>query len=101
MSVIEGAVGVDVPIHAAYNQRTHFESALGFEDGARVDVVGVWQDGTERRAEDFRLVSYPTTPGCAAAYYPEANVLVPLDSVADTSNSPTSKGIVVRLESRG
>jgi hypothetical protein len=43
-------------------------------------------------------VSYPTTPGSAAAYYPETNVLVPLDSVADISNTPTSKGIIVRLE---
>uniref|UniRef100_A0AAU3GSS8 FdhF/YdeP family oxidoreductase n=1 Tax=Streptomyces sp. NBC_01401 TaxID=2903854 RepID=A0AAU3GSS8_9ACTN len=74
--------------------------ALGLDDGARVDVVGVWGDGIERRAEDFRLVSYSTPPGCAAAYYPEANVLVPLDSVADQSNTPTSKGIVVRLEPR-
>ncbi|MFI7382897.1 FdhF/YdeP family oxidoreductase [Streptomyces sp. NPDC049813] len=74
--------------------------SLGFEDGQRVDVVSVWRDGTERRADDFRLVSYSTPPGCAAAYYPEANVLVPLDSVADGSNTPTSKGIVVRLEAR-
>lgn len=74
--------------------------ALGLEDGSQVDVVSVWEDGTERRAEDFRLVSYPTTAGCAAAYYPEANVLVPLDSVAATSNTPTYKGIVVRLEPR-
>jgi hypothetical protein len=36
--------------------------------------------------------------GCAAAYYPETNVLVPLDSVADVSNTPTSKSVVVRLE---
>ena len=42
--------------------------------------------------------SYPTTPGCAAAYYPEANVLVPTNSVADESGTPTSKGVVVRLE---
>ncbi|WP_409061985.1 FdhF/YdeP family oxidoreductase [Streptomyces sp. SYP-A7185] len=74
--------------------------ALGLKDGARVDVVGVWRDGTERRAKDFRLVSYSTPQGCAAAYYPETNVLVPLDSVADESNTPTSKGILVRLEPR-
>ncbi|MFD8488558.1 FdhF/YdeP family oxidoreductase [Streptomyces sp. NPDC059712] len=43
---------------------------------------------------------YPTSRGCAAAYYPETQVLVPLDSVADISNQPTSKGLVVRLESR-
>jgi molybdopterin-dependent oxidoreductase alpha subunit len=72
--------------------------ALGLADGDRVDLVSIWRDGTERRAEDFRLVAYPTTPGCAAAYYPETNVLVPLDSVADISNTPTSKGITVRLD---
>jgi len=38
--------------------------------------------------------------GTCAAYFPEANVLVPLDSTADISGTPTSKSIVVRLEPR-
>jgi hypothetical protein len=46
------------------------------------------------------VVSYPTAKGCAAAYFPEANALVPLDSTAETSNTPTSKSIVVRLAAR-
>ncbi|WP_282791670.1 FdhF/YdeP family oxidoreductase [Streptomyces sp. CC224B] len=71
---------------------------LGLAQGDRVDLVSVWEDGTERRAENFEVVSYPAAKGSAAAYYPETNVLVPLDSVADISNQPTSKGIVVRLE---
>ncbi|MDX3078170.1 FdhF/YdeP family oxidoreductase [Streptomyces sp. MI02-7b] len=75
--------------------------ALGLADRDRVDLVSVWHDGVERRARDFRVVPYPTTPGSAAAYYPETNVLVPLDSVADISNTPTSKGVVVRLEPSG
>ena len=54
----------------------------------------------ERRAEAFRIVAYDTPRGNAAAYYPETNVLVPLDSTADGSNTPTSKSIVVRLERR-
>jgi hypothetical protein len=45
-------------------------------------------------------VAYPTARGCAATYFPEANVLVPLDSTAEGSNTPASKAIVVRLESR-
>ncbi|MFE0493865.1 FdhF/YdeP family oxidoreductase [Streptomyces albidoflavus] len=73
-------------------------AALGLADRDLVDLVGVWEDGRERRAPAFRVVSYPTSPGSAAAYYPETNVLVPLDSVADISNCPTSKGVVVRLE---
>ncbi|MEU1517551.1 FdhF/YdeP family oxidoreductase [Streptomyces sp. NPDC005811] len=74
---------------------------LRIADRSEVDLVGVWQDGVERRAPGFRVVSYPTTPGSAAAYYPETNVLVPLDSVADISNTPTSKGVIVRLEPVG
>ncbi|HEY8480081.1 MAG TPA: FdhF/YdeP family oxidoreductase [Spirillospora sp.] len=73
-------------------------SALGLEDGAMVDLVSEWEDGVERRAPSFRVVSYPTAPGCAAAYFPETNVLVPLDSTAEVSNTPTSKSIVIRLE---
>ncbi|WNO70559.1 FdhF/YdeP family oxidoreductase [Streptomyces sp. AM8-1-1] len=73
-------------------------SRLGLTQGQHVDLVSVWSDNAERRAEDFVVVPYPTTAGCAAAYYPETNVLLPLDSVARTSNQPTAKGIVVRLE---
>ncbi|MFF2650797.1 FdhF/YdeP family oxidoreductase [Streptomyces sp. NPDC058045] len=71
---------------------------LGLADRDLVDLIGIWKDGVERRAEGFRVVAYPTAPGSAASYYPETNVLVPLDSVADVSNTPTSKGVVVRLE---
>ncbi|GAA2009337.1 FdhF/YdeP family oxidoreductase [Microbacterium ulmi] len=79
--------------------------ALGFADGEIVDLVSEWTgaDGVtqERRAQEFRIVAYSTPRGNAAAYYPETNVLVPLDSVADVSGTPTSKSVVVRLERRG
>jgi molybdopterin-dependent oxidoreductase alpha subunit len=75
-------------------------AALGLDDGEHVDLVSVWSDG-ERRAEDFRVVRYATARGCAAAYFPETNVLVPLDSVAKGSNTPASKSVVVRLERAG
>ena len=39
--------------------------------------------------------------GCAAAYYPETNPLVPLDSVAEGSNCPASKSVIIRLERNG
>jgi molybdopterin-dependent oxidoreductase alpha subunit len=70
---------------------------FGLADGEVVDLVSVWRDG-ERRAKAFRAVAYDTPRGCAAAYFPEANVLVPLDSTADISNTPTSKSTVIRLE---
>jgi len=75
----------------------HDLARLGFADGETVDLVSEWSDGVPRHAPAFRIIGYPTAPGCAAAYFPETNVLVPLDSTADTSNTPTSKSIVVRL----
>ena len=74
---------------------------LGLAQGDHVDLVSVWSDGTERRAENFQVVPYPAAKGSAAAYYPETNVLVPLDSVAKVSNTPVSKSVVIRLERRG
>ncbi|MFE3253781.1 FdhF/YdeP family oxidoreductase [Streptomyces sp. NPDC059209] len=71
---------------------------LDLADGSYTDLVSEWRDGVERRARGFRVVHYPTARGCAAAYYPETNVLVPLDSTADTSNTPASKSVVVRFE---
>ena len=74
-------------------------AATGVADGEMVDVVSV-HAGVERVGERFRVVAYPTARGCCAAYFPEANVLVPLDSVADESNTPTSKSVIVRLVRR-
>ena len=63
-----------------------------------VEIRGEYQDGVERMVRKFRVVSYPTARGCAAAYYPEANVLVPLNHTAEGSNTPVSKAVIVRLE---
>jgi molybdopterin-dependent oxidoreductase alpha subunit len=72
-------------------------SARGLAAGAFVDLVS--HDGPERRrAERFQVVPYPIALGCAAAYFPETNVLVPIGSVADRSNQPASKSIIVTLE---
>ncbi|NMH90719.1 FdhF/YdeP family oxidoreductase [Pseudonocardia bannensis] len=74
---------------------------LGFAAGEIVNLISEWDDGVQRRADGFRLVEYSTPKGCIAAYYPETNPLVPLDSVALESNTPTSKWVVVRLERAG
>ncbi|MDM7830608.1 FdhF/YdeP family oxidoreductase [Cellulomonas edaphi] len=71
---------------------------LGLADGERVNVVSEWPDEPDRELRDVRVVAYPTSRGCAAAYFPEANVLVPLASTALGSNTPASKAVVVRLE---
>lgn len=78
-------------------------AAAGFAPGDIVDLVSEWHgpDGLEeRRAEEFRLVPYSTPHRNAAAYYPETNVLVPLESFADVSGTPTSKAVIIRLERR-
>jgi formate dehydrogenase major subunit len=78
-------------------------AAFGLHADQYVDLISEWDDpdggGTvERRAPSFRVVPYDQPRGCAAAYYPETNPLVPLDSTAEGSNCPTSKSVVVRLE---
>ena len=74
-------------------------SAFGLSDGEMVDLVGHWDgDEIERVAHGFRVVPYETPRGTAASYYPETNPLVPLDSTADASNTPTSKSVIIRLE---
>ncbi|UOT03732.1 FdhF/YdeP family oxidoreductase [Rhodococcus opacus] len=77
---------------------------LGYRDGDHVDLISEWTNRSgsieERRADNFRLVAYPTPVGNAAAYYPETNPLIPLDHVADKSNTPVSKAVLIRLEHR-
>lgn len=71
---------------------------LGFAPGQQVDMVSLWDDGIERRVRGFTLIAYDTPPGQAAAYYPETNPLVPLESVGEGSHTPTSKFVAIRLE---
>lgn len=69
---------------------------LGFKDRDLVDVISTFA-GTERRANKFRLIAYPTAKGCAAAYFPEANALVHRELVARESNTPGYKAMTVRF----
>ena len=62
-----------------------------------VDLVSHYAE-ERRRASRFKVVPYEIPRGCAAAYYPETNVLVPINSVAAGSNQPSSKSVVITLE---
>lgn len=73
-------------------------AAFGLVDGQKVDVFSEFPGDPDRELRDLRAVSYPTPRGCAAAYFPEANVLVPLGSTAEGSNTPASKSVVIRVE---
>jgi molybdopterin-dependent oxidoreductase alpha subunit len=77
-------------------------STLGFRDGDMVDLVTKWDDDdVERCAPSFRIVEYDTPRGSAAAYYPETNPLIPLDSTALQSNCPTSKSVIISMVPAG
>ena len=69
----------------------------GFEDGERVDVISDLP-GAERRLRNLRLVAYPTAVGSVAAYFPEANVLVPLDHHGSDVSTPGYKSVPIRLQ---
>jgi anaerobic selenocysteine-containing dehydrogenase len=68
----------------------------GFVQGQLVDLTSHFQ-GKQRHAPAFMLAPYPIPRGCTATYFPEGNSLVPLDSVADQSNCPTSKSVIVTV----
>ncbi len=71
-------------------------SVAGLRAGDIVDLTGR-HDGRERVARRFRVAEYDIPRRCCATYFPEANVLVPLESVADKSNTPASKSVVVTV----
>lgn len=70
--------------------------ALGLKAGDLVDLTGHFR-GETRVARKFIVVEYDIPSGCCATYFPETNVLVPLDSTADGSNTPTSKFVAVTV----
>ena len=63
----------------------------------RVDITSHFEH-QQRVARYFQVVPYPIPRRCVAAYFPEANVLVPIGSVAEESNTPTYKSLHVTLE---
>ncbi|WP_432327580.1 molybdopterin dinucleotide binding domain-containing protein [Mucilaginibacter sp. P25] len=68
----------------------------GFRAEEKVDLFN-YDDGVERVARLFVVVPYNIPEGNTATYYPEANVLVPINSVAEQSNTPTSKLVNIKI----
>ena len=68
----------------------------GLSAGDRVDITSRFR-GQTRVAPLFIVVEYDIPAGCAATYFPETNVLVAVDDVADKSNTPASKSVVIRV----
>jgi len=71
--------------------------AAGLQKGDFVDLTSHFGENEERTARHFQVVPYDLPPGCTATYFPEANVLVPINSVAERSNTPTSKFVIISV----
>jgi len=67
------------------------------------DVVDLYNyhEGIERVAHKFIVVPYPIPKTCTATYFPETNVLVPIGSVAEKSNTPVSKAVIIKVKKQG
>jgi molybdopterin-dependent oxidoreductase alpha subunit len=70
----------------------------GLRSKDRVDLVSHY--GHERVATDFFVVPYTIAKGCVATYFPEANVLIPLELKARESGTPASKSVIITLRKR-
>ena len=68
---------------------------LNIREGSLINVETVWDDDVTRKISRFKAISYDIPQGNVAAYYPEANPLVPFNSVGQQSATPTSKAVPV------
>jgi molybdopterin-dependent oxidoreductase alpha subunit len=71
-------------------------SESGLQQGQFVDLTSHYKDET-RVAKHFMVAPFNIPRGCSATYFPEANVLVSINSAADRSNTPTSKSVVITI----
>ncbi len=68
----------------------------GWEQYQEVSIKSNYK-GIERKSDGWYLIEYDIPPGNVATYFPESNVLIALDSVADLSRTPTSKSVLVTI----
>jgi molybdopterin-dependent oxidoreductase alpha subunit len=94
--------GLDDRYRGVYNERRVIYmnekdiARAGLQAGDVVNLVNK-EDGHTRIAHRFIVVPYSIPERCTATYFPETNVLVPLNSVADKSNTPVSKMVVIHI----
>ena len=72
-------------------------SQEGLSKGDKIHLKSNY-DGVTRLANNFVVVPYKISRGCIASYFPETNVLIPLDLKAYKSDTPASKYIKVSLD---
>jgi anaerobic selenocysteine-containing dehydrogenase len=69
---------------------------LGLAHGQLVDITSHFE-GETRTVHRFRTIAYPIARKSAASYFPEANVLVAVRSVAAESNQPAHKCVRITM----
>ena len=95
--------GLDDRYRGVYNERRVIFMnekdivRLGFKGGELVDLYN-YHGGVERVAHKFIIIPFNIPEQCTATYFPETNVLVPIGSTADKSNTPTSKMVIIKLK---
>ena len=95
--------GLDDRYRGVYNERrvvlmnAEDMKAAGLKMRDQVDLISHFK-GQRRTARSFLVVPFDLPRSCVATYFPEANVLVPIDSIADGSKTPTSKWIEISIE---
>jgi molybdopterin-dependent oxidoreductase alpha subunit len=98
--------GLDDRYRGVYNERRiifmneHDIAKEGLKAGDVVDLYN-YHGGKERVARKFIIVKFSIPEGCTATYFPETNVLVPIDTTADRSNTPMSKMVILRIKKHG
>ncbi len=95
--------GMDDRYRGIYNERRVImmnASDMETQGIKQKDVVNLYSEfnGITREAHNFIAIAYPIPEGCCATYYPETNVLVPIDSFAHTAKTPASKSVVITVE---
>ena len=94
--------GLDDRYRGIYNERRVImlnQADMNKHDLKQGDVVDLINDEDDRKriAHKFIVVPYAIPKGCAATYFPETNVLVSINSVAEKSNTPVSKAVVIKI----
>ncbi len=95
--------GLDDRYRGIYNERRVIMmnpddiKKAGLQEGDLVDLYNHFEN-IERKAPKFIIVPYDIPSKCVATYFPEANVLVPINSTAKRSNTPNSKSVKVTIK---
>jgi molybdopterin-dependent oxidoreductase alpha subunit len=88
--------GVEGTRHVVFMNQLDIDR-LGLRAGLAVDLETAVDDGVQRRVHGLQIVPYNIPQGCAAAYYPECNPLMPLWHHDESSKVPGYKALPVRV----